>query len=128
MKFKKHGKLMHLEKNRRFKFHTTHVSVPNVGELVPSVVLYVGNGDWGGSIGAAVEGFTEIGKLKMLGLNDTVGEVVGFGVGARVPKISSVGEFVAICLAKVLALSSTLCPIFLTGNILLMPLMNGFAG
>ena len=32
----------------------------------------------------------------MLGLNDIVGEAVGFEVGARVPKMSSVGEFVTI--------------------------------
>lgn len=79
-----------------FRFRITHVSVPSVGEVVPSVGLYVGNGAWGGSIGAAVEGFTEVGKLKMLGLNDIVGEAVGFEVGARVPKMSSVGEFVTI--------------------------------
>ena len=83
-------------KNCMTNSHVTHVSIPNVGALVPSVGLYVGNGAWGGSIGAAVEGFTEIGKDKMLGLNDNVGEVVGFGLGARVPQISSVGEFVAI--------------------------------
>ena len=69
--------------------------MPVVGEPVPSVGLYVGNGGVGGAIGAAAVGDSvAVGNPSSapLGFSVIVGEVVGFGLGARVANMSSVGK------------------------------------